>query len=230
MFRKLVGIVTFAGLCMTTVLAQESPESAAPKRRLLEIGISANAYRGDLASSYQKWASAFQAGIKLNHSRRLSGHFGLAIGTVTGQNPAYVFTGPSDVPPTPNRYFRSTFFSLNYDLQVHVWRTKHWTAYVSQGVGFMRFTARDDQNRDLQSNLATRPTDETYSNVSVVFPTQAGLMYLLPNEYGVGLQAGWLNPITDYLDNISQWGNRNKKDNVFWVKFLFVVPLPVNKK
>lgn len=192
--------------------------------QLLEIGVSANAYRGDLGS-YQKWASAFQLGLKFNRKKRLNGHLNVAIGTLTGQNPAYVFTGESESVPSPNRFFKTNFVTVNYDLQVNFIKTPRWMVYVSQGVGLIRYNPKDDRNVSLRDQLSSRPSGEAYGTVALLFPTQVGAMYLFPNGYGAGIQSGFLNTTTDYLDNISQWGNRRRNDNALWVKFQFVAPL-----
>ncbi len=193
--------------------------------RMLEIGIGPTAYRGDLYENYRKWSSAVHIGLKFNRKHRINGHLNLAIGSVTGQNAAYAFTGESETTPQPNRFFKTSFIAVNYDLQINLIKTPRWIVYVSQGIGFMRFNPEDEYKNSLQGQLTSRPTDETYGNVTLLLPTQAGALYLFPNGYGAGVQAGWANPQTDYLDNISQWGNRSRKDNVFWAKFQFVAPL-----
>ncbi|MDJ1467398.1 hypothetical protein [Xanthocytophaga flava] len=203
----------------------KSPSDKHSPTRLLEIGIGPTAYKGDLASSYRKWASAFYIGVKFNRKHRVNGHLNLAIGSITGQNPSYVFTGESETTPTPNLYFKTTFFSLNYDLQINLIKTPRWIVYVSQGIGFMRYNPKDEYGNNFQDQLNTRAANETYGSISAILPTQAGVIYLLPNGYGAGIQGGWLNTQTDYLDNISQWGNRSKKDNALWLKFQFIVPL-----
>lgn len=205
--------------------APAATDAAKRPPRYLEIGVSANAYRGDLTKSYEKWSSAVQVGLLFNRRERLNGHLNLAIGTLTGQNPDYVFDGQPGTVPTPNRFFSTSFFTLNYDLHFNIIKTDRWIAYVSQGVGIVRFRPKDDLGGALQENLATRPPDETYNNVSIVLPSQAGVTYFFGNGYGVGMRSGWLNPQTDYLDNISRWGNRTRKDNALWVKFQFLVPL-----
>ncbi len=205
----------------------------APKtqiNRLLEIAVGPTAYRGDLYEHYRKWSSAVHIGLKFNKHHRLNGHLNAAIGTIVGQNMDYVFTGESETAPAPNHYFKTSFVSVNYDLQVNLIKTSSWIVYVSQGIGFMRFNPKDEYGTSLQGQLTTRPIDETYGNVTIMLPTQAGVMYLFPNGYGAGLQGGWANPQTDFLDNISLWGNRAKKDNIFWLKFQFVVPLTLSRK
>lgn len=212
-------------LCLSVCFAQAQSSDIKRVTRFLEIGVSANAYRGDLGIGNPKWGSAFQAGLKLNFKKRFNSHFNVAIGSVTGQNLDYRFEGADTIPATPNLFFKTNFVAANYDLQIHLLKYKGIMVYISQGIGLIRYKPKDASNQSLGDNFDSRVANETYGNVSLLLPTQAGVNYIFNNGYGVGLQAGWLNPQTDYLDNISQWGNRKKKDNVLLFRFSFMVPL-----
>ncbi len=211
----------------STCVAQDTSNVKPAKRvtRFVEVGVSANAYKGDLSGSYQKWSSAFHAGLKLNFKKRLNSHLNIGIGTLTGENLNYKVATEISPEPTPNTFFKTSFVTVNYDLQVHLLKYKGLMVYLSQGFGIIRYEPKDVENNKLLNNFSTRASNESYSNVSVVLPTQAGVNYIFNNGYGVGLQAGWLNSQTDYLDNISQWGNKAKKDNALLFRFAFMVPL-----
>ena len=197
---------------------QDSSRQAAPL--LLEVGLSANAYRGDLAT-YEFWAPAFQLGLKFNKHHRWNSHFNLGIGRVQGQNFAYNF----DEAARPNLYFRTSFFSFQYDLQYHFIKNQHWHLYLSQGVGFLSFTPRNEEGLNLQDLLNTRAPFEEYANIALMFPTSLGIGYFLNNGYGLTWQMSFWNTATDYLDNISAWGLRSGNDNVLSFKFSVSVPL-----
>jgi hypothetical protein len=222
---NVIRLFCMVGCLFACFFAQAQSQEAKKVSRFLEIGVSANAYRGDLGITNSKWSSAFQAGLKLNFKKRLNSHFNLAIGSVTGQNPEYSFQTTDSTAATPNLFFKTNFIAANYDLQIHLLKYKGMMVYVSQGIGLIRYVPKDAENQSLSDNFDSRVANETYGNVSLFLPTQAGVNYVFNNGYGVGLQAGWLNPQTDYLDNISQWGNRKKKDNAFLVRFSFMVPL-----
>lgn len=215
-------------LCsMAYVQAQDSLtiQPARKVTRFLELGISANAYKGDLSADYQKWTPAFQAGLKLNFKKRLNSHINLAIGSVSGENLNYAVPSEVTPAPTPNTYFKTNFVIVNYDLQLHLLKYKGLMVYISQGIGLIRYEPKDAQNNKLLDNFSSRASNESYSNVSAVLPTQAGVQYILKNGYGIGFQAGWLNLQNDYIDNISLWGSRQKKDNALLYRFAFMVPL-----
>jgi hypothetical protein len=221
--------ILFLVLCSVAYAQAQDSLKVTPSRkvtRFFEIGISANAYKGDLSASYQKWTPAFQAGLKLNFKKRINSHINLAIGSVSGENLNYTVSSESTTPTaTPNTFFKTSFVAVNYDLQVHLLKYKGFMLYVSQGLGIIRYEPKDAQNKKLLDVFTSRASNESYSNVSAVLPTQMGVNYVLSNGYGFGFQAGWLNLQNDYIDNISLWGNRQKKDNALLYRFTFMVPL-----
>ena len=53
---------------------------------LASIGVSANAYQGDLNSNFEKWSSIYHFGFKFNTNKKLNGNFNLGFGYLTGEN------------------------------------------------------------------------------------------------------------------------------------------------
>lgn len=193
--------------------------------RFFELGLSANSYKGDLSSSFDKWTSSVHLGMRFNRKERLNGRFGLMAGNVTGENRDYEFIEESGVPASPNKFFNTRLISLNYDLNINLIKTNNFILYFSQGIGLLRFNPRDANNEKLEEKFNTRARNELYNNISFIFPTNLGVMYILPNHYALGFQAGFMNPSTDYIDNISQWGHRDKKDNILMYRLTFYAPL-----
>jgi hypothetical protein len=197
-------------------------QSTAPTR-FMELGLSANSYKGDLSPTYDKWTSSFHLGLKLNIKKKLNGQFNFMAGNIVGENPTYDFTNSNS--PRPNNYFNTRLGSVNYNLQYHFIKTEKWMFCISQGFGLMKFTPRNELSEDLIVKTSTRARNETYSSITAIFPTNIGLTYLFPNYYGIGFQVGFLNPATDYLDNVSQLSNNQRKDNVLLTKFIFSIPI-----
>jgi hypothetical protein len=195
------------------------------KRATIALSASANAYRGDLGDGYEKWASSFYLSYFFKHQRRLHGSLHVGFGTLTGQassgqNPDIITPSPS-----PNRFFTTRFIAVNYGLQYDFIRRQSWTFYLSQGFGIIRFNPQDQFDNDLQDNLQTRAPNESYTNVAIMLPTQLGMNYTFPNQFGMGVRGGFTNPVTDYLDNISQLGEKDGNDNILSVTFSFYVPV-----
>nr|WKN39388.1 hypothetical protein K4G66_11870 [Tunicatimonas sp. TK19036] len=186
------------------------------------VGISTNAYRGDLGQPYDKWTMAVHGSLLFNHQRRLHGGIHLSIGSLTGQaNNQKVFNPDTN---TPNRYFKSTFFSAHYALAYDIVQRTNFVLYVSQGLGFIRFIPHDQFNRRWQDNFSTRAANETYGNVAAMLPTHIGATYFFPNRFGIGTKVGFYNLLTDYMDNVSQLGSDSGNDNAMQVQFLFFIP------
>jgi hypothetical protein len=195
--------------------------------KFLEVGVSPLSYKGDLSQGYQQWTSGFHIGLKRNNKKKLNGHFNLMIGNVSGQNINYSFTSSTG---TPSKFFKSSLISLNYDLQFNLIKKDNFILYISQGIGLLRFTPKDDENNDLGQKFNTRAKNETFNNIALMLPQSIGFMYFLKNNYGGGFQIGRLTPTTDYIDNISQLSSYKKPDNIFMVKFTFIVPLSYLKE
>jgi len=194
-------------------------------KEFLIIGASANAYNGDLGDAFDKWASSAHIGFKFNMKKRFNGSINLSIGNITGQEVDYAFEGNSSVPPTPNTFFKTRIFSVNYEFQYNLIKHGPWIVYLSQGIGFLSFNPKNQFSQDLSDIPKTRAPGETFSNTSIFFPSQLGAVYLFKNGFGFELKTGLMNTTTDYLDNISQWGNEGGNDNILMVKFSVYAPL-----
>jgi len=198
----------------TTALAQ------APKK-WIHTGISLNSYKGDL-SQYDGYSAAFHAGIQFNKKKRLNGGFKLGFGSVTGENRNFSVENQAD--KAPNKFFKTTFFYLNYDLHVNLIKKDRYVVYLSQGFGFIRFTPKNQFDENLVDQPETRADNETYRNSAVMLPTKVGAMYFLPNYFGIGVEAGFMGTATDYLDNISEFGSEEGNDNILAYRFSFYIP------
>jgi hypothetical protein len=204
------------------------PVQITPSNKYLELGISATAYKGDLNHSYEKFASCFHLNLHFKKpDRRVDTYVGLMTGSVTGQNPKYSVTDSdtSAAIPSPNKFFKTSLFSVNFGLLISIIRKENFNFYIGQGLGVMRLNPKDADDKSLAEQFNTRSEDETYNNFTFMLPTCAGMTYRFKNDYRVGFQAGWLNPVSDYIDNISIWGDRDKKDNILSYKFSFYIPL-----
>lgn len=223
---KIYFFVAFLYLIVSITQAQDSLKVVEDTfqryrlHKLWEIGVSANAYKGDLSNSYSLWSSSLHLGLKFTKKKRWNGHLNLSVGNVRGQNYAYEF----DENATPNLFFRTNIITIQADLQYNFIRTNRWIAYLSQGIGLMRFLPKNEQGERLQNLLATRSVGELYGNVSAIFPSSIGIMYLLKNGYVLGFQASLLRPTTDYLDNISLWGRKSGADRIMLCKWHIAVP------
>lgn len=194
----------------------------------LTAGTGGTSYRGDLSGRYTGWTGTFHAGILLNKKKRTNGYFHLMIGGVSGQNPDYIYAGNTSA--TPNTFFRTALFSAGYELRINLIKKDFFNMYISPGIAFLRFNPRDEYKTAYTNQFNTRDKNETFSNVSFLFPLKIGASYYLKSGYGIGVDFGFLNPTTDYIDNISKWGNRSKKDNLMQLSMILYIPLKLSEQ
>ncbi len=191
----------------------------------LDLGLSANAYSGNL-SSYQKWTSMYHFGLSFNRNKNWNGSINLSFGFITGENRTYKSPKSLDQ-GVPNTFFNTSLLNLSYELKYHFIKTKRFALYASQGLGLMQFTPKNEEGQRLSDLLNTRPIDEIYNNITLFLPTSVGINYWLKNGYGIGFQTTLLNPQTDYLDNISALGTKSGNDQILQFRFFVLAPLRI---
>lgn len=211
-------------LLWQTAIGQTS-DSTVVKRKEIHLGIGPASYSGDLGDPYRGSSLMVTAGLTLNKDKKLNGNLRLAIGTVTGQELDYTTVDPSGTTATPNTFFSSSFIGLNYEAHYNFIDREKIKVYISQGLGLFRFKPENEDGQALLDLPRTRPLGESYRNITFQLPTQIGAKYYLPGDFAFGIQLGLTNPITDHLDNLGIWGNKNGNDNIFSVQFQVYAPL-----
>ncbi len=207
----------------TTDMSSATPTQIKTEKKvdlLLYGGIGAVAYRGDLADSYQKWSSWFHIGLQKNRRRWLNPRVEVFYGTLSGQNSAYTFEGGN-----PNLFFQTSLIGGSMNLQLNIIKQKSFMLYVSQGLGLAYYWIEDKNGNNLDKQPQTRTLGEVYSPTLLLLPSSIGATYLFPNQFGLGVEAGLQNTMTDYLDNISKWGKDTGNDNALRIKFSFYAPV-----
>ncbi|WP_422360265.1 hypothetical protein [Reichenbachiella sp.] len=220
-----IRFIFFLALLLLLTLDGWSQDSLTQKRREIHFGIGPASYGGDLGKAYSGSSLLVNIGFKLNKDKKLNGNFRLSIGSVTGQELDYSTTDNTGVPATPNTFFKSSFIGLNYEAHYNFLDKKKYKVYLSQGIGLFRFNPKDESNNNLVDMPDTRSLGESYRNLIIQLPTQLGAKYYLPNDFAIGVQFGFMNPITDYLDNLGVWGNKNGNDNILVLQFELHAPI-----
>ena len=91
----------------------------------------------------------------------------------------------------------------------------------------MHYNPKDEFRHDLRDQNDTRAEGESYGSIAIFLPTKTGAIYFLPNNFGLGFEAGIYNTLTDYLDNVSQWGTKSGNDNALYFKFFLNIPVNI---
>ncbi len=213
---------------LTGFLTVDSTAQVQGNNLSLVLGFGGTSYRGDLSQSFQSWGGTFHAGILFNKKKRTNGYIHFMLGGVRGNNPSYTYNDTATT--TPNNYFKTSLFSVGYELRIHILKRASYSLYLSPGVALLRYNPKDEYNNPYSDQFATRARGEEYNNIALMFPIKIGGAYYLQNGCGIGVDAGFLNPMTDYIDNISDWGNRKKKDNLMQINLLLYISINRNTK
>lgn len=197
-------------LCITLLLCA-LVSNGQDKTRAFFFGYSANSYSGDL-SGYGRFNNAFNAGVSLNQNRKLSGELNVRIGTIIGES--------LEVISPVERYVQSTYFSLNYGVNVRLlnWKNK-FKINIIPGIGLMRFTPKDFEKNELANQNDSRKRGEEYSNITLILPLKFQFHYEITPLVAISYDLGFLNSRTDYLDNLSELADPSDKDNVMLMNF-----------
>ena len=206
-------------LLLFTLIAQTS--FSQNKKAFFQIGISGNTYKGDLQESYDKLASGVHFGIRVHGEKRVNAELLFHAGSITGQNVSFNQDNPSI---TPNTFFKTRLLSGQFNININLIRKENFRLYLSQGIGLLSFDPENDLGEKLIDLSDTRQAGETYTTNTLMLPTGLGALYTLKNGFGFALRLSYLNPQTDYLDNISAYGTSDKNDRVFQTNFTFLIP------
>jgi hypothetical protein len=209
-------IILLLSLLLPTLVIAQQPNM------YIHTGPSVISYKGDMGD-FEKLNASFHIGLQLNKKKKVNGNFNIGFGEISDD---FV---PSSLPnvagvAAPNKFFKTTFFYFNYDLHINFVKTEKWLIYLSQGIGFIRFTPKNDLGENLQDDAQTRADGEDYRNSAIMLPTSLGVIYFLPNNFGIGFQSGFYNTSTDYLDNISEFGS-SSNDNILAFRLALYAPL-----
>ncbi len=197
---------------------------------LMEIGISGNSYKGDLNTSYDKWSAGVKLGILFNRKEKLNGGVQFSYQSVTGQVLSLEPPAENEDGIYPNTFFKSSVISGQYALRYNFIKKEFLHVYLSQGIGISYYNPQDEEGEDLVNQSTTRNYTEDYRSTAFYLPTEIGAIYLFRNGYGVGIQGKFFNILTDYLDNISELGEVDGRDNILSIQLSFYAPLSYYEK
>lgn len=200
-------------------------DSLTVRKKFIFGGFNSVAYKGSLSPSYARWTPAFQFGMAFQKRKILNGMLSVTFGKFIGESWNYTIPPSASPSVQPENRFQTSFISLNYDLQVLLFRYKAFRVFLSQGIGILRFTPKDWEGNNLIDRSRTRNTNEDFNSVTLSFPTQIGLRYFFLNGMAFGFQAGWLNVASNYLDNMDQLSSNSQADNLAVYRVQYFLPL-----
>lgn len=208
MGKRLIGYGILFFLCIGTAYAQTDSAS----HKLIGLGMGLNLTKTDLSESFQKPTSSFLAYLQFAEKKKLNSAIYLSFGQSISENSQVKLLDQSEF--HINSFALANFQSLHYELIYNFFNKWGLTISLAQGFGFMRFQVYDENDLLLLNKLNSRAADESYTGFSILLPTSLSFDYHFKNDFGLKARIGLQNTLTDYLDNISNFGNPNNNDNI----------------
>ncbi len=196
----------------TDNLENETSIESTSEPKFIGLGVGMAFPRTDLAPSYKKPGTNFSAVFQFNQDKRFNISFWLNIGKVQSEDRAVAFLDQSEF--QINSFASTNYQSVHAEPSFHIFKKEKWGVFISQGFGFLRFQVYDQDNQNLANIPNSRGPGESAANFSVILPTSLGGYYFLQNNFGLHFKMGIMNTLTDYLDNISSFGNPENNDNI----------------
>jgi hypothetical protein len=190
----------------------EKLEESASDKKFVGLGIGMAFPKTDLAPKYQKPGTNFSAVFQFNKNKRFNLSFWLNIGQIQSEDRTVAFLDQSEF--QINSFASTNYQSVHVEPSFHLLKKENWGVFVAQGFGFLRFEVYDQDNNNLANLPNSRAPGETATSLSVILPTSLGGYYFLENGFGIHFKMSLMNTLTDYLDNISTFGNPDNNDNV----------------
>lgn len=217
---------------------QTFAQNELPKpKSIMEVGIALGSYRGDLSPSFSKVNGGVNVGFLFNTKKRWHIRADLSYLYLQGQTLHDENYLPPLEPPFPNDFFQSHTLNTSVSFMFNIINKRYFKLYVAQGIGIFYYNPLDQYGNELIENYKdennglyeTRNENETYTNFAFSMPTRIGVTYYFKNNFGLGLSATFVNPFTDYLDNVSELGAVSGNDQAMSINMSFFVPLTYGK-
>ncbi|MCX2743680.1 hypothetical protein OO013_07380 [Mangrovivirga sp. M17] len=217
---KFLSLISVFILFAFSTSAQDTTntKSVEKKEKLFMITGGPIAYRGDLGNGYDQFRFNFSAAYHSLNNKTLHFAFNIMAGSISGGS----YSTSAAIDDT-NTYFKSSIISIYPEINWWFIDRDQWKGGLGAGIGIIRFDPEDADGNRLLDIPQTRNQNETYGNISAVIPLTFTIQYYPYDYLGITAAAGFLNPTTDYLDNISERGTENLTDNILFFRAGIVI-------
>ena len=203
-------------------------------QRYISFGVGLNSYVGELSPSSRQRLNPIRGdgelNVRIGYTRYLREKLfidaSVNVGAIEGSFEPGDDIDPEVITSYPNlnRFFRTSLSSLEFTLNWIFTDWQEFDLYGGVGMGVLSFRVEDENNRNLRLVPNTRAEGETYDNITMMVPINAGIILFKNRRVNLLFQVSWNLTNTDYLDNIGrlgQSGNDSVLRNLFMVRYGF---------
>lgn len=202
-------------LTILLLLAGSGLMAQGPEQKPLKLGLGlmGASYIGDLTTNGQalhRFHPGVSISLQFDSEKLIAPQLNTGFGKFVAQDRDLEGSNGA----VPNTFVETPFFFVDFRLRARFLRESAFNPYFSLGVGLMGYTPKDQDGNNLLDNIGTRAEGETYGSITAGFPLSLGFEVQLSPLMGLGLEYTYRLTTSDYLDNISQLGQRDGNDKV----------------
>ncbi|MDX2248587.1 MAG: outer membrane beta-barrel protein [Bacteroidia bacterium] len=215
-------LLSFALLCSFSLTAQSK---SAKNPLQVGLGLTGIAYIGDLSSRVTQFQRVHPGG-NLSLQTETSRPLGLQVNGGFGK---FVEQIESQTGTPANTFVETRFFYGDLRLRYRFWVNKKFRPYLAAGAGVLVFSPRDEDGKFLIRDGSTRnDAEEKYNTAVPQLPVTGGVFMKINAISGLSIDYTYRFTPTDYLDNISQLGQKKGFDvlHALQVSFYFTMGNP----
>ncbi len=232
--KSLLPVLSLTIIMLTCGLL--SAQETIPPPLRIGLGITANAYRGDLTQEPDNlWRAEPGANfsVDIDKQKPLRTQLNFGFGWFSEQADSPLPPAPEGI--VPNTFVRTSFFYTDLKLQYRFLRRLPFQPYLATGLGLFSFQPRDEQGNFLGENIFSRLPGEEYATLLASIPLSAGVEWKISPHLALGCEYTLRLTGSDYLDNIALLGERDGNDHLhnLQLKLIFHIrpeaktPLPM---
>ncbi|MEL6847454.1 MAG: outer membrane beta-barrel protein, partial [Bacteroidota bacterium] len=203
--------VSLLCLCTYSLWGQSSTRQTWPLQ--VGFGLAGNAYLGDYTET-DSWMRRVYPGANFSLQKANPRRVQLQVNGGFGKFSDQFEQNPSNLPPgvSPTTFIETSFIYTDMRVKIRPWPYARLQPYLSVGAGFLFFTPRDAQGKDLPNRIDTRFLGEDYNTAIPQLPGGLGVQYRISRQFTLGLDYMYRFTPSDYLDNVGEAGTRNGFD------------------
>lgn len=200
-----------------------------PSFLLFGAGFEAVRYSGDIVSGSRSWERFNAVGklsFTLENYKVISPYIQFGFGSFSAQNRELNQVTPF----APNRYVYTRFQYLSLGPKIRFKRWKKVYPYLIPTIGILFFDPLDQDFNSYVNQDRTRAEGEEYNTSVFIFPLLMGVHLRLHEHFHLSFQYQFYGITTDYIDNISELGEKSGNDRLSGICINFYISPGIMKK
>lgn len=205
---KKVGLISLILICSVQGFSQSFYNYRRGRDIIASLGTGTTTYFGDLKDNGDYFDPKFNLNLGLQYffNNRVSGRVELQWFSLEGADEDSEENGKIN----RNLSFKSNNYELNavgmiqaFPNGTRYYQRKDFNFYAFAGIGLIYFNPKAEYQGEKYALQPIQTEGVKYSRVAIVIPYGVGIKYKIDPFWNVGIEAGFRQTFTDYIDDVS---------------------------